>query len=132
MKKLIFTFTILLFISCSSSDSEDNSSKSDFNPPSWIQGTWKQQTDLSTGVGFKFSSNDFCSTISSTQQCQKGLVDLARSGGIIVKVTETISDKYYSVEISYSVGQTITYSFKKNSATKIQWTEVPDAIFLKQ
>ena len=85
MKKLLFVFTALILFACSSSDDNSNTSQNpiSINPPDWIQGTWIQDgiTGTSFSMGFKFSSNDLCALISTTEQCQQGLIDLTRKSG---------------------------------------------------
>lgn len=131
MKKILFLFSLFMTLSCSSSD--DSASSSDFNPPAWIQGTWKQDADIGVGNSFVFSKNDICFTMfSGGGQCQQGLIDLARKGGLIVKVTETITSTFYSAKTEYSNGQSVTYAFNKISNTAIEWTAVSGAEFIKQ
>lgn len=123
MKKLLYVFAALLIFSCSTSDEGSNASGSDFNPPAWIQGTWKLDIDgdgIAEDIGFKFTSNDMCTILLQTEQCQKGLFDTMRQSGQKVTVEEIISDTFYSAKVSYSAGQSMTYSFKKISKTKIE------------
>jgi hypothetical protein len=132
MKKFITLFVIITLFSCSSSD-DNNSQKSDLNPPAWIQGTWIQEGGtISHGVGFKFSENDFCTLNSSTQQCQQGMIDLYRKGGKNPTVEETFTNASYTAVINYAGGQSVTYSFNKLSNTEIEWTAASGVIFNKQ
>jgi hypothetical protein len=127
MKKSLFIFTALLLFSCSSSSDDKNSSKSDFNPPDWIQGTWILEDGTSSNsMGFKFSSNDFCTSVLTIEQCQQPQIDLIRKGGQTATVEETISNSTYIVKTIYYGGmQSVTYSFKKISSTKIELVNDP-------
>jgi major membrane immunogen (membrane-anchored lipoprotein) len=129
MKNLLLVLFSTLIFSCSSS-SDDNSTKSDFSIPTWLQGNWTQDVDKSTSNSFNFSSNDICvSILGSGGQCQQQTIDFARKGGISVNVIEVSTDKNYSAEIKYSNGQSVTYAFKKVSDNSIEYVGV---IFKKQ
>ena len=137
MKKLLYVFTALFLFSCSSNSDDNNSSNSDFHPPAWIQGTWIQEeegaTSTSYSTGFKFSKNDLCTLILTTEQCQQGLIDLIRKGGQTATVNETISNSSYTAKINYYGGQSVTYSFNKISNTKIEWLSGAGVIvYIKQ
>lgn len=132
MKKVVFLFSIFVLLSCSSSD--ESSNNSDFNPPAWIQGTWKQESDIGGLTNsFSFPENDICFVnLGAAKQCQQGLVNLARQGRMKVNVIEAISDTHYSAEIIYSSGQSTTYSFNKISNTEIEFEAVTGVVFTKQ
>jgi hypothetical protein len=134
MKKVFLLCSLFLMLSCSNSD--DNSTNSDFHPPAWIQGNWLQEGSIGTsGVLFSFSANDFCmTTMGMTKQCQQEFVNQVRQPGNVnaVKVTETITSTTYTAEIKYFAGQSLIYSFKKLSNNTIEWTTVPRSVFTKQ
>ncbi|MFV8345952.1 hypothetical protein [Flavobacterium sp. ZB4P13] len=135
MKKLLFAFTAFLLFSCSNSDDDNgsNSSNSDFHPPAWIQGTWIQEgSTASINNGFSFSSSDLCTLLLTTEQCQKGLIDLIRKSGQAVTVNETITSTSYTAKITYYGGQSVTYSFRKLSNTSIEYMAVSGSVFIKQ
>lgn len=126
MRKIYFLLSlVLIFQSCSS---DDNSSKSDFNIPYWLQGIWKQDG----GVTFNFTTNDICSTYVGVAQCQEELINFARKGNIAVNVVEIITDNSYSAEIKYSKGQSTTYTFRKISTNKIEYVNVAGSVLIKQ
>ncbi len=115
---LIFVITFL-FSSCSSSD-DDNSgnNNSEINPPEWIQGTWLGFFDnINSGLGFKFTSDDFCTVVSSQTSCWKGIVD--QSQGLVV-VSETVDNENYIISIESNNSITNTYHFRKYSDTEIE------------
>lgn len=116
MKKVVFLFSLFALLSCSSSDESTNNS--DFNPPTWIQGTWKYGD---SGVGFKFSSNNIYVLTPPSEQSLQGLVDLARNGGQATSVEETTLNTSYSAKMNFYGGQSTTYTFKKLSDTKIEY-----------
>lgn len=132
MKNVFLLCSLFLMLSCSNSD--DNSSNSDFHPPAWIQGNWIQEGSIGTsGVLFTFSANDFCLTnLGIVKQCQQELVNQMRQPGNAVTVTETITATTYTAEIKYYAGQSVIYSFRKLSNTSIEWTSVSGSVFIKQ
>lgn len=133
MKKVFLLFSLFLMLSCSNSDENTNSSNSDFHPPAWIQGNWGQEGAGSSGVLFTFKTNDFCMTsLGIAKQCQQEFVNLYRKPSNVVTVTETITATTYTAEIEYFAGQSIIYSFKKLSNTRIEWISVPGSVFVKQ
>ena len=59
MKKLLFLFTALLFISCSDDD-DSSSNDTSIDPPSWIQVRWHAQVNgVDFDSGFEFKKNDY-------------------------------------------------------------------------
>lgn len=131
MKNLLIVFTALLLFSCSSSSDDNNSSNSNFHPPAWIQGTWKD--DMS--FGYKFSTNDFCTIVSLSEICLRETLEQAKKSGANVKVNEEISENTY--KFSYTVqGLTSTYHFIKISNTKIEFVNptqgLPNISYIKQ
>ena len=133
MKKISILLLLILACSCSNSDDNSDSSKSDFHPPTWIQGNWSQESSISTGGIFSFSENDFCMTnLGIAKQCQQEFVNMYRKYGNVVTVKETITTTTYTAEIEYFAGQSIIYSFRKLSNNSIEWTAVPGSIFIKQ
>ena len=75
MKK-IFLFLVALvgIVACSKGDSGSSESGGNsgggnvtgYNPPSWIIGTWM---DESNSTGFKFTSNNFCQIAGGASNC---------------------------------------------------------------
>ena len=64
MKKSITILMLsLLTFSCSENADESGSNNNNFNPPTWIHGTWL----TSNSQGYKFKPNDFCQVTSSLQ-----------------------------------------------------------------
>lgn len=121
MKKLIFIVLAILTISCSSSDDSSSNSKSSLNPPSWIQGKWigysgTGSDQTSTGVGFKFTSDDLCTILGSSSTCWKYVLD-SSSGQATAE--EEISTTDYIVRIKVA-NITNTYHFRKKSNTEIE------------
>jgi hypothetical protein len=74
MKKLLFLFSALLFISCSGDD-DSSSNDTSIDPPSWIQGVWLSEDYLELGIesGYEFTKDDICSVLFNTKTCQKGI-----------------------------------------------------------
>ncbi|HEY4618072.1 MAG TPA: hypothetical protein VIH09_07755 [Flavobacterium sp.] len=121
MKNILYILTAFLVFSCSPPDNSHTALISDFHPPQWIQGTWKQELfGLDSRTGFKFSANDLCTLIGVAEHCQQEIIDSQRKSGTNVIVEEVITSTSYSVKISSS-GQQKTFSFQKISDTKIEW-----------
>lgn len=117
-KVIIILLTSVTF--SSSDDDNNNNSSAYFNPPEWIQGTFRQSSDTNLGVGFRFIDNDFCNiTINAVQCYNKQLQSFANVGGI-ANVKETITDTQYSIEITLQ-SSTVYYEFRKISDIKIEW-----------
>ena len=121
MKNTLYVLTVFLAVSCSPPDNSSTASSSDFHPPEWIQGTWKQESfGLDSHTGFKFSANDLCTLIGLHEHCQQEIINSQRISGTNAAVEETITNTSYSVKISSS-GQQKSFSFQKISDTKIEW-----------
>ena len=115
MKKLIFLFTALLFISCSGDD-DSSSNDTSINPPSWIQGVWMREG--LEGLGYEFTKDDICSVLYNTKSCNKTQIDLFKDTNQ-ANVYEEISDDRYYIEITY-LTQTSQLEFIKISTTRIK------------
>lgn len=114
MKKLLTICFLVFLLSCSSSS--DDSTSNYFNPPSWIRGTWKNP---SNPVGYKFTSDDFCTLTSTLQLCNKENLNSYEQSGIDVSVDETTSSIEYSFSIETN-GTIQSYTFIKISADEIE------------
>lgn len=129
MKKLILLPCLYLALSCSSDSNSSNNSHA-FHPPSWIRGTWNN----GVGNGYKFTSNDFCSIISTTQFCNKETLDSYAQSGIDVSVDETISSTEYIFSID-TEGAIQNYDFIKINADEIEMVNpnpsLPNATFYR-
>ena len=121
MKKLLFLFTVLLFISCSGDD-DSSSNDTSINPPSWIQGVWMRE-DLE-GFGYEFTKDDICSVFYNTKSCNKASIDMwINAPNVEVNVYEEISDDRYFIEIT-SLNSTSQLEFIKVSSTRIKLSEL--------
>jgi hypothetical protein len=129
MKNILLIITLML-LSCSS-DSESDNANINFNPPNWIQGSWRDNITS----GFKFTTNNVCQLVSTNQNCFKEMID-SYNASIPNSVTveeETISDTEY--KFSYTVsGVTQYYHFIKLSNTSIELIQPSgiNPIFTKQ
>ena len=119
MKKLLFLFSALLFISCSGDD-DSSSNDTSINPPSWIQGVWMRE-DLE-GLGYEFTKDDICSILYNTKSCNKASIDLFKDINQ-VNVYEEISDDRYLIEIT-SLNSTSQLEFIKVSSTRIKLSKL--------
>lgn len=120
MKK-IFGLILLIALSISSCSSDDDNSEnnnSSINPPDWIIGTWLGEVDgINSGLGFKFTSNDFCSVAGSQTACFAQSVN--QSQGLIT-VEEDIDNENYIITINNNNTISNTYHFRKYSETEIE------------
>jgi hypothetical protein len=119
MKKthLIYILIIaLISISCSSDDDSDETSTNSINPPEWIQGTWTLELGgMDSGMGFKFTSDDFCSINSSLTSCWKEVVEINQG----TTVEEEIDDENYIITINSLNTISNTFHFTKISENEI-------------
>lgn len=122
MKKISIIILLILVCSCSNSDDNTNSFNSDFNPPSWIQGTWgvvDTTIDYKQGL-FKFTNNDFFNVLFNIEISQKEQIEQYRKLGTNSIVTEEITNSVYNFSIKTNY-VTTTYKFKKIDATHISY-----------
>ena len=119
MKKLLFLFTALLFISCSGDD-DSSSNDTSIDPPSWIQGRWHTQVNgVDFDSGFEFKKNDFCIINENFSQCYQSSIDLLSQNSNDVSVKEEISSDRYFIELKM-VSNIFTYEFEKVSESMIR------------
>ena len=119
MKKLLFLFTALLFISCSGDD-DSSSNDTSIDPPSWIQGRWHTQVNgVDFDSGFEFKKNDFCIINGNFSQCYQSSIDLLSQNSNDVSVKEEISSDRYFIELKM-VSNIFTYEFEKVSESMIR------------
>lgn len=121
MKKIILLITSIILLSCSSSDnSSSTNAASEFHPPSWIQGVWRDEASF----GFKFTSNNVCQLASTNQNCFKEMIDsYNQTNGITTSVDEEIisNDEY---KFSYTVSAVTQYfHFVKESNNTIEYVQ---------
>ena len=122
MKKTISILLLSLIItSCSKSDSENSSSANNksFHPPAWIQGTWVQfYGNISSGSGYKFTSDNVCQVISGGQTCYKELLNTYDNSNIEVNVNESINTNN-EYKFSWTIqASTVKLHFKKGTDNK--------------
>ncbi len=126
MKKTLLLFAIAILVSCSSDDESTNSKNSSINPPNWIQGKWFQENNgtIDKNTGYTFKKNDFCLNVFNTETCFGVTTNPTISAGGFVKIEELVNDNEYKISIIQD-NSTLTYHFKKISATKIEWLNDP-------
>lgn len=126
MKKLLLVANlVLLTLSCSSSD--DNSSNnsninSKITPPAWIQGSWERE-DV-PNMGYTFYKDDLCNFIGGGQYCKKEYINLYQGTGVLINVTQDISDTNYKCSITVAL-ETSNYHFQKIDTNTIRVIEEP-------
>lgn len=118
---------MLLVVTGCSDDTDQSVSTNKINPPAWIQGVWYDAQSQQAGIisGFKFTSNDFCTVLTSTTQCYAELP---------LGVQEYWTDDTYFIALTYNGSET-SYTFYK--VTPSQFVVVDgqgnqSAIYVKQ
>ena len=116
-KMLLVLFSTALLFGCSSDD-DVSDSKTSFNPPSWIQGRWLEET-IGTS-GYKFTNNDFILVVATTEYSIGEQIKTLSKTEMEVNVNEEIkSDTEYKFSYTFhSVTQ--HYHFVKLSNTKFK------------
>ena len=123
MKNLKLLFLLGLFITLFSCSTNNDSLLADeepvpsnyFNPPSWIQGTWRVNNTSTSYM--KFTGDDFQLMLPPTSY--KAVLTQTASNGQTAKVIETISETDYNFTIITGMSEG-TYKFKKLNSTQVQ------------
>ena len=123
MKNLIaiLIITTLSFSACTTSDDDFTNNRSSFNPPQWIQGTWLMED--SGMVGYKFTSDDFCSISPYQTLCFKSTIQQAPEELI---VDEQIDNENYIITINQGGYITNSFHFRKYSHNVIEDVSATD------
>lgn len=112
MKKLFLLFSLIIITSCSSSD-EDTSGI--FNPPTWIQGVWK---DESSGATLTFTQRDIkYSTDGNSYSFSKQTTKFTH---VLAQEISSTPNFYVSDFSQGQEGSIIRFSFVKTSDTKME------------
>ncbi|WP_123875890.1 hypothetical protein [Flavobacterium araucananum] len=119
MKKLILLVSLIIMVACSSTDGNDSGKNSVtdnyFNPPTWIQGTWKEDT---TGAILIFTTNDIKysfnnNTTSFSREITKFSYDYPQ------QISST--SNLYIVDFTQGLkGTLVRFNFVNESGTKIK------------
>lgn len=131
MKKLLFLILMtmsFLFTACSNNGEDLNVVQANyFNPPTWIQGTWKVSGTNTSYV--TFTKDDYI--LLNPYTSYKNLMEQTASTGQTAKVDETINDNLYQFVITAGISSG-TYKFTKVSNTKIECKtpNLPQPIYL--
>lgn len=125
MKKIqlivLFTISILLF-SCNKDDNDTNLTSSGFNPPSWIIGSWLEESDSTwAGIGgFKFTKNNIVDLdVDGSEILNYGESIKAGLAAGIIKIEEIKTDDTYNVKVITSGVSTLDYKFNKGTSNTI-------------
>ena len=114
MKNFIILFLIITPFIFGAWGCKKNDSKSCYNPPSWIIGTWENTGSGSGGgVKFRFTANDIIQTISGTEVSN---CSLNQSNSFSAVEEET--DEIYSFKPS---GTETTFYFQRVFENKIRF-----------
>ncbi len=116
MKKVILLILAIGMITtaCKKENTEEQGTTSNdkLSPPAWIQGTWMDRSTPSIPTGYKFTSDDMFTIISTNSESLSG----------------SISDREYSISESHTDTNyqfTITYS-DSNSNESWQFNKIDD------
>ncbi|WP_276379811.1 hypothetical protein [Flavobacterium sp. H4147] len=133
MKKIIlfFAFTILTLVSCSSNDdNSENKKQTNSNPPAWIIGTWSNgdTTYIFTEDDIKYTVNG---VTTSMKEVMNDYYKYNTGVSIASEVKQTSNNNSYNA--IYTLGDTkTTFSFTKNSNTKITSNSYLEGVYIKQ
>ncbi|OUL60955.1 membrane lipoprotein lipid attachment site-containing protein [Flavobacterium sp. AJR] len=113
MKKIILLFSLMLIITSCSSNDEDTYGI--FNPPNWIQGTWKEET---SGAILTFTSRDIkYTTIGDSFSFSKQTTKFSNT---LPQEISSSPNLYVSDFSQGKEGSIIRFNFVKTSDTKME------------
>lgn len=116
---LLFSCSFISFTSCNEYDTfqQVEPNKTQFNPPSWIQGKWGYQKN-DNSFEFRFTKDNFY-VKNGTEMDYNNLINMTNAGGNNIIVTETTTDNMYKLSLKGGI-ITADFEFKKlNSQTII-------------
>lgn len=122
---MFLTSTVLLTLSCSSSDdnsSENNTSK--ITPPTWIQGSWKYE-ESHYPYSYRLTSNNICQVTAASENCMKEYIELYQGTNVTTNVEQKITDSEYYCKVSVQ-GTSNIYHFQKVSNNTIKDVAMSD------
>ncbi|MCB0747084.1 MAG: hypothetical protein KDC90_06410 [Ignavibacteriae bacterium] len=124
MKNLFLLLAVVLTLVSCSSDNDNNSDSSAYNPPSWIQGTWGLEADQFSPEQpfYRFTSNNVCQMQPGvTELCWKEIIEFQPE---VYSGSDSSSSTTYQASLITANGvPTITLKFQKVSASIILWVE---------
>lgn len=114
MKNLILLLSLILITSCSSSDED---TQGVFNSPSWIQGSW---IDNTTGATLTFTKNDIKYNLNgSIYSFSRNQIKNASKQSIPQQIAKT--DDLYIVDFGQGLdGSVIRFNFLKKTDITIE------------
>lgn len=113
MKKIILLFSLMLIITSCSSNDEDTYGI--FNPPNWIQGTWKEET---SGAILTFTSRDIKYT--TTGDSFSFSKQTTKFSNTLPQEISSSPNLYVSDFSQGKDGSIIRFNFVKTSDTKME------------
>lgn len=113
MKKIILLFSLMLIITSCSSNDEDTYGI--FNPPNWIQGTWKEET---SGAILTFTSRDIKYT--TTGDSFSFSKQTTKFSNTLPQEISSSPNLYISDFSQGKEGSIIRFNFVKTSDTKME------------
>jgi|AntRauMFilla1563_2_1112583.scaffolds.fasta_scaffold102701_1 hypothetical protein len=124
---LLAILIIALFSNCSSNEDSTSNSQIQINPPSWIQGTWRQANG---GVGFKFTNNDFITILPGSETSQRQL--LMTSSNLGASASDESTATTYDIRLNFPAGQSAIYSFELSSDNTLRWDQAASIPLIRQ
>ncbi|WP_374174189.1 hypothetical protein [Flavobacterium tructae] len=114
MKNLILLLSLIFITACSSSDED---TQGVFHSPSWIQGSWKDNT---TGAILTFTKNDIkYNTNGNTYSFSKNQIRISSNQIIPQQIAKT--DNLYIVDFGQGLeGSLIRFNFFKKTDNTIE------------
>ncbi|KIC02657.1 membrane lipoprotein lipid attachment site-containing protein [Flavobacterium sp. JRM] len=113
MKKIILLFSLMLIITSCSSNDEDTYGI--FNPPNWIQGTWKEET---SGAILTFTARDIKYT--TTGDSFSFSKQTTKFSNTLPQEISSSPNLYVSDFSQGKEGSIIRFNFVKTSDTKME------------
>lgn len=120
---LILSIAIVSLFSCTSDDNSSDKKEPVMNPPEWIHGTWNSMDGVSEYIGWRFTEEDVILLKEGVEVSQKLQIKGYENAGLRVEVVEEIEEDWYSLSLLLPMGETIIYSFEKESETVLIWLE---------
>ena len=112
--KMYKIFIFLFLIVGMACKKEEKKASNDFNPPSWIQGTWLYEGD----EGWWFTPNDVIHIPGGSLKLH---VAEKRDLGIKVNVLENITTELYQIDIQENSTLSSSQIFNRISDDSIHW-----------
>ena len=110
---LLFACVLISFTACNEDETIhqiEESNKTHFNPPLWIQGKWGYEKN-DNSYEFRFTKDNFY-VKNGAEMDYNNLINMTNVGGNSIIVTETTTDNVYKLSLK-GAAITADFEFKK-------------------